>query len=115
MTFSARTVEGVTILDIRGALIEDAVSDFWETVRPLLLSGGVNVVVNLRDVPYVDSAALGEIIRVYTTATRLGGTLKLLHVHPRVRELLATTRLDTVLASLESEDDAVRSFGAASP
>jgi len=114
MTISARTVEGVIIVDIRGALLEDAVSELWETVRPLLLNGRVHVVVNLRDVPYVDSAALGEIIRAYTTATRLGGTLKLLHVQPRVRELLTTTRLDTVLASLESEDDAVRSFGAAS-
>ena len=111
MTISERVVAGVTILDIHGPLLEDASEDFCDSVRPLLLDGHTNVVMNLHDVPYIDSTSLGEIMRAYTTATRLGGTVKLLQVGPRVRELLTTTRLSGVLVSFDSEDDAVRSFG----
>jgi anti-anti-sigma factor len=114
MTISERVVAGVTILDIHGPLLEDTSDDFCDSVRPLILDGHTNVVINLHDVPYIDSTSLGEIMRAYTTATRLGGTVKLLQVGPRVRELLITTRLSGVLVSFDSEDDAVRSFGSTS-
>ena len=114
MTISERVVAGVTILDIHGPLLEDEADNFCESVRPILLSGHANMVMNLHDVPYIDSMSLGEIVRAYTTAIRLGGTVKLLQVGPRVRELLTTTRLSGVLVSFDSEDDAVRSFGASS-
>ena len=111
MTISERVIGDVTILDIHGPLLEDTTDDFCDSVRPLLLGGHANVVMNLHDVPYIDSTSLGEIVRAFTTATRLGGTVKLLQVTPRVRELLKTTRLCGVLVSFDSEDDAVRSFG----
>ena len=114
MTISERVVAGVTILDIHGPLLEEAADDLSDNVRLLLLNGHANVVMNLHDVPNIDSTSLGEIVRAYTTATRLGGTVKLLQVGPRVRELLTTTRLYSVLVSFDSEDDAVRSFGTAS-
>ena len=43
---------------------------------------------NLADVPYVDSAGLGEIVRTYTTVSRQGGSLKLLNLTKRITDLL---------------------------
>jgi anti-anti-sigma factor len=112
MTISERTVGGVTILDIDGRItVQDGVTDFQDAVRQLVRRGHLNLVINVRGVPYIDSTALGEIVRAYTTATRLGGTLKLVNVHGRVHDLLVTTRLLSVFGPFDNESDAARSFG----
>jgi anti-anti-sigma factor len=113
MTVSERSVGHVTLLDIDGRIsVQDGADEFRAFVRQVLHRGQLNLVLNLRSVSYIDSTALGEIVRAYTTATRLGGTLKLLHVGDRVQELLATTRLAAVFDSFDVEADAVKSFGA---
>jgi anti-anti-sigma factor len=113
MTISERSVGHVTLLDIDGRIsVQDGADEFRAFVRQVLHRGQLKLVLNLRSVPYIDSTALGEIVRAYTTATRLGGTLKLLHVGDRVQELLATTRLAAVFDSFDVEADAVNSFGA---
>ena len=65
---------------------------------------------NLADVPYIDSAGLGEIVRTYTTVSRQGGSLKLLSLTKRITDLLSITKLLTVFETFESEQDAVKSF-----
>jgi anti-sigma B factor antagonist len=71
------------------------------------------LVLNLHSAPYIDSTALGEIVRAYTSALRQGGCLKLLNVTPRVHELLVITKLLTVFDLFDDEAEAVKSFGRA--
>ena len=73
-------------------------------------SGKTKILLNLADVPYVDSAGLGEIVRTYTTVSRKGGKLKLLNLTKKIQDLLSITKLLTVFETYESEDEAVRSF-----
>ena len=67
---------------------------------------------NLADVPYIDSAGLGEIVRTYTTVSRQGGSLKLLNLTKRITDLLSITKLLTVFETFDSENEAVQSFSA---
>ena len=66
---------------------------------------------NLAEVPYIDSAGLGEIVRTYTTVSHQGGALKLLNLTKRIQDLLAITKLLTVFETFDAEADAVGSFG----
>jgi anti-sigma B factor antagonist len=68
------------------------------------------LVLNLADVPYIDSAGLGEIVRTYTTVSRQGGKLKLLNLTKRITDLLAITKLLTVFETYDTEKDALASF-----
>jgi anti-sigma B factor antagonist len=70
-------------------------------------------VFNLADVPYIDSAGLGEIVRTYTTVSRQGGSLKLLNLTKRITDLLAITKLLTVFETFDTEAEAIKSFSAA--
>ncbi len=74
--------------------------------------GHKKVVLNLAEVPYIDSAGLGEIVRTYTTVSRQGGSLKLLHLTKRITDLLSITKLLTVFETFDSENEAVQSFSA---
>jgi anti-sigma B factor antagonist len=114
MDIESRAVGDVTILDLKGKMtLGEGDELLKDTVNSLVHQGHRNLILNLTAVPYVDSAGLGEIVRTYTTVSRLGGNLKLLNLTKRIHDLLSITKLLTVFETFESEDDAVRSFSSA--
>ena len=111
MKIVERQVGDVVILDLHGKiLIGEGDDALREAVTKLSDSGKTKILLNLADVPYVDSAGLGEIVRTYTTVSRKGGKLKLLNLTKKIQDLLSITKLLTVFETYESEDEAVRSF-----
>src|SRR2546423_223373 len=112
MTITERAIGDVTILDITGRItVQEGAEKFRDAIRQLLRDGRVRIVINFHDATYIDSTALGEIIRAYSSATRKGGSLKLLKVPPSIHQLLMITRLLTLFDLLDEEAQAVKSFG----
>ena len=111
MTVREREIGDVTVIDVNGRITEEeGVTDLGETVQRLAQAGRTRIVLNLRDTPYIDSTAMGEIVHGYTTVTRRGGALKLLNPIGRVHDLLTVTKLATIFETFDSERDAVASF-----
>jgi anti-sigma B factor antagonist len=102
----------VSIVDLRGRFtIGDSPGIIRDTVKSLVEAGQKNILLNLADVVYMDSAAgIGELIAGYHLATAQGGHLRLLNPSHRVREVLQLTKLDNVFEIFADEADAVRSF-----
>jgi len=112
LTLNDRAAGEITVIDVSGRItIDDGADAFRDRVRALVRDGRVRLVLNFKDSSYIDSTALGEIVRAYTSATRKGGTVKLLNVPPRVHELLVVTRLLSVFDLFDDETEALRSFG----
>ena len=112
MKIQERTVEDVTILDMEGKLLIGEGDELLrEKVNGLVEGGKIKILLNLGEVPYMDSAGLGEVVRCYTTVSRKSGTLKLLNLTKRLEDLLSITKLLTVFETYDSEDEAVKSFG----
>ena len=113
MQIDERTIGDVLVLDVNGRItLGEGDEILKDKVNSLLNQGKKKIVLNLAEVPYVDSAGLGAIVRTYTTVSRQGGNLKLLNLTKRITDLLSITKLLTVFETYESEDDAVRSFSA---
>jgi anti-sigma B factor antagonist len=113
MQIDERTIGDVLVLDVNGRItLGEGDEILKDKVNSLLNQGKKKIVLNLADVPYVDSAGLGAIVRTYTTVSRQGGNLKLLNLTKRITDLLAITKLLTVFETYESENDAVQSFSA---
>ncbi len=111
MKIDERAVDGVTILDLQGKmLIGEGDELLREKINQLVENGTERIVLNLAEVPYVDSAGLGEIVRCYTTVSRKNGKLKLLHLTKRIHDLLSITKLLTVFETYDTEEEAVKSF-----
>lgn len=114
MQIDQRNIGDVTVLDLKGKItLGEGDELLKDKVNSLVNQGHKKIVLNLADVPYIDSAGLGEIVRTYTTVSRQGGSLKLLNLTKRITDLLAITKLLTVFETFESEGDAVKSFSAA--
>ena len=111
MHIEERAVGDVMVLDLKGRVtLGEGDELLKDKVNSLINQGQKKLVLYLADVPYIDSAGLGEIVRTYTTVSRQGGSLKLLSLTKRITDLLSITKLLTVFETFESEQDAVKSF-----
>ena len=112
MKIDERTVGEVTVLDMQGKLLIGEGDELLrERINNLVESGKTKILLNLGDVPYMDSAGLGEVVRCYTTVSRKNGKLKLVNLTKRLQDLLSITKLLTVFETYEDEAEAVQSFG----
>jgi anti-sigma B factor antagonist len=108
---SVRKTDTVAILDVSGKLMGGPDADvFKETIRNLLDEGFKNVVVNMSQVPFINSTGLGILISAYTTLRKEDGVLKLANVTERIDSLLMITKLGTIFETYSSEEKAVESF-----
>ena len=113
MQIEERAVGDVVVLDLKGKVtLGEGDELLKDKVNSLVNQGHKKIVLNLADVPYLDSAGLGEVVRTYTTVSRQGGSLKLLNLTKRITDLLSITKLLTVFETFDSENEAVRSFSA---
>ena len=114
MQIEERAVGEVVVLDLKGRVtLGDGDELLKDKVNSLVNRGFKKIVLNLAEVPYVDSAGLGEIVRTYTTVSRQGGSLKLLNLTKRITDLLSITKLLTVFETFDTESEAVKSFSSA--
>ena len=110
---NSRDVDGVAIVDVSGRItLGEGSSVVRDALRDLVTKGRKQILLNLGDVSYIDSSGVGELIAGYTTITNHGGTLKLVGLTRRVKDLLQITKLYTVFDIHEDEVHAIRSFGA---
>jgi len=105
------TVGDIAVLTLKGRIILDYdESPLRTAVDTLVQQGRLKIVLDLKDVNYIDSAGLGILVSKYISVNRRGGNLKLLHLTPRTSHILEITKLNRVFECFESEDDAIRSF-----
>jgi len=81
-----------------------------EIIRDLLKRGRKKIVVNLKDVPYIDSSGIGELVGAFTSVQAQGGQLKLLSPVEKVVNILRLTRLDHLFPVERDEAAAIQSF-----
>lgn len=111
MEIIERSVGTVTVFDLHGRLaLGDGDALLREKVNSAIGDGRTRLLLNMEDVPFVDSSGLGEVVRSYTTLTRKGGKLKLLKPGKRIRDLLAITKLLSIFEVFDDEQAAVDSF-----
>jgi anti-sigma B factor antagonist len=108
---NTRQVGDVTVLDLAGRItLGEGSSTLRDSLKELVAKGEKKILLNLGEVTYIDSSGIGELVSGYTTVTNGGGSLKLLGLNKRVKDLLQVTKLYTVFEAFEDEAEAVRSF-----
>ncbi|HZS54473.1 MAG TPA: STAS domain-containing protein [Bryobacteraceae bacterium] len=114
LTIKTRREGNVTIMDLAGRVtLGENTGILRDELRSQLAQGNKNIILNMKDVGYVDSAGLGELVGAYTTATNQGGAVKLLHLQGKMKDLMQITKLHTIFPAFEDENQAVKSFGSA--
>lgn len=81
-----------------------------EIVRGLLDEGAQKIVLNLKEVSFIDSSGIGELFGVLTSAQRRGAQVKLINPNKTVREVLKLTKMNTLFDVKDDEFDAIQAF-----
>lgn len=111
MTVVERRVGDVTVLDLKGRLVfDEGDAVLREHINDLVQQGRMNILLNLRDVTYVDSCGIGVLVAKFVSLRRKGGDLRLVHITPRSRRLMEITKLMNVFRIFDTEADAIASF-----
>jgi len=118
ITHNIRQASGVTVVELSGRITLEtnapgSGTTLHQLIRDLLKQGHKNILLNFRDVTYVDSSGIGELFGCYTSVRSEGGALKLSNPTERIQNLLRLTMLNTVLDVMEDESAAIRSFSKA--
>jgi len=112
MDIEERQLGQVTILNLHGKLVlGEPTSRLRDRLVHLIEEGRKNILLNLSELEYMDSAGLGVLTSSFATVNKAGGAMKLVAVQGRVMDLMQLTKLITVFDVFENESLAVVSFG----
>jgi anti-sigma B factor antagonist len=96
-----------TILRLRGPLTLATLFDFQTTVRQ---PGTTDTILDLTQVPYIDSAGLGAILAHWAHTQRSNDKFAVVGANERVQVLFNITKVNGVLPIFPSTEEAERSF-----
>ena len=106
-----REVDGVSVVALDGRIVLGEESNaLREKVKSLIAEGKKQVVLNMDNVTFIDSAGLGTLVAAHHSAKSQGASLKLCNLGSKFQEVLQITKLLTVFDVYKGEAEAVASF-----
>jgi anti-sigma B factor antagonist len=109
---TTRQLGDVNVIEVVGRItIGEGSSVLRDTVHDMVARKQTKILLNLGEVPYIDSSGIGELVQAYSTVTKGGGQFKLSNLTTRVRDLLKISKHDMLFDIHEEEAAAVQSFG----
>ena len=111
MDISTRTFNDVQILDFAGKITmgEGSIA-MRAAIADSVAAGRKHILLNMKEVSYMDSSGLGELVSAYARVKSQGGQLKLLNLTSKLHEVLAITKLLTVFECFDDESQALNSY-----
>ncbi len=106
MIKNVRRKDDVTVVEIAGRFDASTAPDVKAKLHKLIEDGNILLVINLKDLEFVDSAGLGALVSCLRRAAADGGDLRLADVPPFCKSIFELTRLTRVFDVTESEAEA---------
>lgn len=113
MQMDVSQVEGCTVVTPASERLDiEVAAEFRALLLSLIDEGHRQLVIDLREVVFIDSSGLGALVSALKTIKRSGdaGDVRLAQVRPPVVALLEIIRLNRVFSSHASVEDAVASY-----
>ncbi len=111
MDINIRKRSQVQLIQLKGQLrLGEAVDEFRRTIDDALGEGDTRFVVNLAEVPMIDSSGIGVLVRYLTSAKQRGGSLKLVKPSTFAVKTLRLVGVLNLFEIFDDDDAAVDSF-----
>jgi anti-sigma B factor antagonist len=102
---------GVHVIHLRGDLkLGDPVDGLRQACLDLMNDGETKLVINLGEVPMIDSSGIGVLVRTLTQTKQHGGALKLVNPSKFALQTLKIVGLLNLFELFDDEKQAVQSF-----
>jgi anti-anti-sigma factor len=105
--YRERLVGGVVILSLQRCLRGTGEAGLRDRIDECVRLGQLQILIDLSQVPLIDSSELGRLIRCHLSVRHAGGRVRLFNVSDRIMSLLRVSRLETVLDVYPTEAEAL--------
>lgn len=101
-------------LKLKGRLVSGVpVSQFESAFQSALAKGHIFLILDLEDMPYIDSSGIGSIVNALRTSTKAGGNAKLVKPAPFVSKTFKMCGILGLFGVYETESEALAALGGA--
>jgi len=114
LTFSATTRQHgpATVIDLRGRVTLLEGEALHDLCQDLIREGKKLIVLNFRNVEYLDSSGIGQLVRSLFAARRNNADICTVELGVRSREILRMANLHTVIGDFPDESSALETLSA---
>ncbi|MEU0684090.1 MULTISPECIES: STAS domain-containing protein [Streptomyces] len=99
--------EDVALVTVEGYLDVDTATEFQHHLANQLHHGRRHFLLDLSEVPFMDSSGMNIILRVYQEARELPGSVHIISPTPAVRRILDLTGVSITVPVSDSVDEAL--------
>jgi len=112
LDIEVRSLAQVKVIKLRGKLsLGESVDRLRVTLDDLINSGNTRIVLDLGEVPMMDSSGIGLLVKSLTSAKQAGGSLRLANPSKFVTQTMKMIGLLNLFDTFEDQQQAVASFG----
>jgi anti-sigma B factor antagonist len=107
MNFTNEVIDGTVVFHINEERLDAHNSaDLKLEFQKIFESGSQHLLVDLKDVRFIDSSGLGALVSGFKNATSSHGSLRLASLQPQVKSMFELTRLHRVFEIYQTVADA---------
>ncbi|MBZ0204440.1 MAG: STAS domain-containing protein [Ignavibacteria bacterium] len=101
----------IIVLKLKGNFVGgDETDELQNSIKKLSEEGNLKLVIDLGEVAYLNSSALGVLISAHANYTKRGGKVKLCQLNKNIENLFVITKLSLIFDTYQSEMEAVAGF-----
>ncbi|MGQ4385606.1 STAS domain-containing protein [Streptomyces sp. SAS_270] len=105
--------EDVVLVGVKGFLDVDTATELHHHLANQMVHGRRHLLLDLSEVPFMDSSGINIILKAYQEARRVGGSVRLISPAPAVQRILDLTGVTLTVPSSETSEDALIATGQA--
>ena len=110
MEINLREKENILLLDVDGEVDLYNAPEIKEVIKEQIDNNKRQIIINLDEVSYIDSSGIGALISSLSNLKKIGGGLKIIHVHDSVKKVFELTKLTSFFEIYDNEDEAIADF-----
>jgi len=101
----------IIVLELKGNYVGgDETDQLRDTIKKLSEEGNLKLVMDLGEVSYLNSSALGVLIAAHANYTKRGGSIKLCQLNKNIENLFVITKLSLIFDSYPNQMEAIAGF-----
>ncbi|HDS30884.1 MAG TPA: anti-sigma factor antagonist [Firmicutes bacterium] len=110
MNVFCEQLDGITVVSVEGELAVPDSDKFKDFLMQRLENGIIDMVIDFKDVPAIDSSGISALLALLQAARRKGGDIRIASTNERIDEVFKQVGLQHVFKKFTSRDDGVASF-----
>ncbi len=110
MEIVIKKVEGVTVLQLSGYMVEQTKKTYKNQMEKILEQGNGKIIFDLENIQTIDSSGFGTIVFMSKKCRGSGGDLKIVSMKDHIKKIFRDMRLDKIIDVFPSVADALEDF-----